>query len=93
MIYTEAGPAVQTELGADLWAEDYSYVPAGSPSSCAVRFCRAPRSRMVWVGADGSVSSLMVRDDGSQFLRTVATGKKPYKPVRGIRLPRPTGTA
>ena len=90
MIYTEASQAIQTELGADLWAEDYSYV---HPSVACVpqQMCR--RRPMRWIDTKGNEVDLLIDEGGGRHLMVRPTGKKPYKPVRGIRMPRPTGVA
>ena len=87
MIYTEASQAIQTELGANLWSEDYSYSPTVS-SSCSERFCRVPRGRMMWVDSEGNIVERFHDEAGGTHIRVVPTWKKPYKPVRGIRMPR-----
>ena len=65
----------------------YTHASVSKPSE------RQRRRPMRWVDEDGNEVDLVMDEGGSRHLLVRPTGKKPYKPVRGIRVPRPVGVA
>ena len=54
---------------------------------------RCRRRPMRWIDTKGNEVDLLIDEGGGRHLMVRPTGKKPYKPVRGIRMPRPVGVA